>query len=61
MENKKISTKKNDLEEQGIVLCGLCQDMMKKIPNEGVNLTEREYNSLIVSLDFFSFEHEKKL
>ena len=39
MENKKISTKKSDLEAKGIVLCGLCQDMMKKIPNEGVNLT----------------------
>ena len=38
-ENFKLSTEKKDLESTGIVLCGLCQDEMGKIPNDSVDLT----------------------
>jgi len=34
-----MENKKNYMEEKGMIMCGLCQDMMKKIPNEKINLT----------------------
>ena len=34
-----LSTEKKDLESKGIILCGLCQEEMIKIPNESVDLT----------------------
>ena len=39
MENKKISTEKKDLEETGHIFCGMCQDIMKKIPDNSIDLT----------------------
>lgn len=39
MENKKISTEKKDLEETGHIFCGMCQDIMKKIPDDSIDLT----------------------
>ncbi len=38
-ENFKLSTEKKDLEAKGIILCGLCQEEMGKIPNDSVDLT----------------------
>ena len=38
-ENFKLSTEKKDLESKGIILCGLCQKEMGKIPNDSVDLT----------------------
>ena len=38
-ENFKLSTEKKDLESKGIILCGLCQEEMGKIPNDSVDLT----------------------
>ena len=37
--NFKLSTEKKDLESKGIILCGLCQEEMGKIPNDSVDLT----------------------
>ena len=37
--NFKLSTEKKDLESTGIILCGLCQEEMGKIPNDSVDLT----------------------
>ena len=38
-ENVKLSTEKKDLESRGMILCGLCQNEMKKIPNDSIDLT----------------------
>ena len=38
-ENVKLSTEKKDLESRGMILCGLCQNEMKKIPSDSIDLT----------------------
>lgn len=51
--NMKISTKENDLESRGMILCGLCQDEMKKIPNDyndyiDLTVTSPPYDNIVL-------------